>query len=430
MKSKYKLLFSLIMLVIIILPSYSSINIEKISYKKSFSLLNLIDDKQIYLLRVEHYLELQTNADVNDFCVKYACPTDYNYQTPIVVEILDNSSDNIIDYKIENDVDGLNKIVNFSISSMNTNQNCMIHFTIWGLVESFDFNDVPDDVSIPSSKYEVPEDTRIWLSSSDVVQSRRLLIRRTANELQGRDDDVLSYAKNVSHFIKNHRYLLFVLQLRLGVFFKQDAMTTLFINGENVGRAHLACALFRNKNIPARVILVNNDQGFPTQMHYMVEYYVPDYGWVLLDTTRGETPYDTHRQLINRICFIADEDDTKTDYIFRFMKGEERWIWISNDNVTPKYIDCETASRSQMFTESILDLNSFVSDYMFFRTQNVFSQYQKYLGMDLSSENQGYLENAIAFQIQAVHSLNDTEDVNEYVYFIEKAFDEYKKINL
>jgi hypothetical protein len=67
---------------------------------------------------------------------------------------------------------------------------------------------------------------------------------------------------------------------------------------------------------------------------------------------------------------------------------------------------------------------------MFFRTQNVFSQYQKYLGMDLSSENQGYLENAIAFQIQAVHSLTDTEDVNEYVYFIEKAFDEYKKINL
>ena len=67
----------------------------------------------------------------------------------------------------------------------------------------------------------------------------------------------------------------------------------------------------RAKNVPARVLLVHNDQGFWTQMHYMVEYYLPGYGWVLIETTRGETPYETKRQVVNRVCYPEDEEDTK-----------------------------------------------------------------------------------------------------------------------
>jgi hypothetical protein len=276
---------------------------------------------------------------------------------------------------------------------------------------------------------ENPEETRHWLSRSEVVQVNRLRIKITANRLEGEQDSIYSYAKNISSFVLNHRHNLFLIQLWSKIFFSQDALTTLTIGGENIGRSHLACALFRTKNIPARVILVHNDQGFWTQMHYMVEYYMPGYGWILLDPTYGETPYPTNRQIINRICSIDDEDNTKKDYIIRFMKGEERWIWIDTNKVIPYYIDCDTGSKSQMFTETTLETSEFNADYTFFRVQNVFYQYEKFLNKDLIESDEVYLETAIINQIEACNRLVETNNINEFVFFIEKAFDEYKKIN-
>lgn len=401
------------------------------THSTSIPLLELLtaDEKDLYLLRVEHYLELEALETTNAFSVQYAFPPDYGYQVPIVLELLDNTTANILSYSIEKDVVSPNRIVNFSLSSMQQGQHETIHFTIWVLMEYHDFSDIPDDVKMPVNKYDSPEETHQWLSSSDMVQVKRLRIRRTAESLEGPNDTVISYAQNVSYFIKHHRYAFFLIQLWTRTFFKQDALTTLKINGENVGRSHLACALFRNQNIPARVILVHNDQGFWTQMHYMVEYYIPDYGWVLLDTTKGTTPYDTHRQIINRICSIADEDDTKTDYIYRLMRGEERWIWIDTEDVQPYYVDCDTGSKSLMFTETMITAKEFAADYTFFRTQNVFSQYEKYLGSDLSTQDSQHVDQAIEYQIQACKSLIDTGDINEYVFYIEKAYDEYKEIS-
>ncbi|HEC89684.1 MAG TPA: hypothetical protein ENI44_03775, partial [Thermoplasmatales archaeon] len=215
----------------------------------------------------------------------------------------------------------------------------------------------------------------------------------------------------------------------LGLFLSQDAVTTLFINGENVGRSHLACALFRSQNIPARVLLANNDQGFWTQMHYMVEYYIPNYGWVLLDSTKGETPYATKRQVINRICSIEDEDDTKRDYIFPFMTGEERWIWIDTDKVQPYYVDCRTGSKSQMFQESKVSIDTSTAEYAFLRTKTVFHIYEYFLNRNLNTEDTIHLNKAVDYQKQAVHTLAENDDFYQYIYFMDKAYDEYLSID-
>ncbi len=395
----------------------------------SFDILKTdTDTKDLYLLRVEHYLELLATETIDTFTVTYAFPPDYGYQVPILLEIHNDSTAKIINYKIEIDTLKPNRVVNFTISPMEKDSHQLIHFSVWVLVEAFDFNDVPDDTLLPVSKYDLPEETRTWLSRSEMVQKNRILIKRQAAVLERTNDNMLSYAQSVSKFIKNHRYGVFLLQLWTHTFFKQDSMTTLFINGENIGRSHLACALFRTQFVPARVILANNDQGFWTQMHYMVEYYINDYGWVLLDTTKGLTPYPTQRQVINRICSIDDEEDTKRDYIYKFMSGEERWIWISNNNIEPFYYDCDQGSKSQMFTEMTVSLKPFALDYAFFRTQNMFHQYEQFLGMDLSSFHQQHVDNALHYQKDAITSLMETEDINGYIYFIEKAYDEYKSI--
>jgi len=387
------------------------------------------DVKELHLFRGEHYLYINSTENVSEFHILFAFPPDYGYQVPVLLEIFNDTTANISHYQIQDDIDGLNKLINFTIDSIGENELVYIHFTCWVLIQNHDFSDLPGEVKFPR-RWQLPEDTKTWLVSTKVVQKRSILIRHKAQQIRGIRSDVIEFTNDVARYIKWHRFGLFLLQLRLGIFFSQDAKTTLFINGENVGRSHLSCAFFRSQNIPARVLLAHNDQGFWTQMHYMVEYYVPEYGWVLLDSTKGETPYETKRQIINRICFPEDEDNTKTDYIFPYMKGEERWLWIDNEYVSPYYVDCDAGSKSQMFSESEVTTDSFTADYAFLLTQMVFHQYQQYLGKNLTGENQQHFENATIYEKQAIEKLIETDDVNDYIYYMDSAFDEYKEIEL
>jgi len=389
----------------------------------------VIDEQELHLLRGEHYLYVNATENVDEFHIRFVFPPDYGYQVPIYLEIYNDTTANISQYQIEDDTDGLNKLIKFTIDPMAENESALIHFSCWVLVKNHDFSDLPKEQKFPR-RLKLPEETKTWLKRTKVVQKNSPLIRFKARQLRGIKNDMIRFAGRVAPFIKLHRYFLFLIQLRFGIFLSQDARKTLFINGENVGRSHLACALFRSQRIPARVLLAHNDQGFWTQMHYMVEYYVPDYGWVLLDSTKGKTPYETKRQIINRICFPGDEQDTKADYILPYMKGEERWLWIDTNDVYPYYVDCDRGSKSQMFIESEILTDSYKADYSFLLTQIVFHQYEQYLGMNLSSENQQHFENATMYQKQAMEELIETEDPNDYIYYMDSAFDEYKEIDV
>ena len=330
-------------------------------------------EKELYLLRGEHYLYLNASDNVNEFLLRFVFPPDYQYQVPTLLEIYNDTTADIHHYQIEDDTNEPNKIINFTIGRMQKDESVLLHFSCWILVKNHEFEDLPNYIKFPK-KRDLPEETKTWLTSTKVVQVHNILIKYKARQIRGFSNNLIRFAERVAPFIKQHRFLLFAIQLNMGIFFSQDAFTTLLINGENVGRSHLACAFFRGYNVPARVLLAHNDQGFWTQMHYMVEYYCPGYGWVLIDPTAGKTPYATKRQIINRICFPEDEENTKTDYIFRFMKGEERWLWIENENVQPYYVDCKTGSKSKMFYEGEVETDSFTADYAFLLTQLVFHQ--------------------------------------------------------
>ncbi len=385
------------------------------------------DNQELDLLRVEHYLYVNASADVGTFHIRFSFPPDYQYQVPLMLEIYnDSTTSDIVHYQIENDTNEPNKIINFTIGAMQKDESVLLHFSCWVLVKNHDYSDLPRYVKIPK-KYQLPEDTKVWLASTEVVQTHSLLIRHKARQLHGLSDNLIRYAGRIAPFIRNHRFGLFVLELYSGLLLSQDARTTLLINGENVGRSHLACAFFRIYNIPARVLLVNNDQGFWTQMHYMVEYYCPGYGWVLVETTGGKTPYDTKRQVVNRVCYPKDEEDTKNDYIFPLMKGEERWLWIDNINVFPFYVDCKSGSKSQMFSEAVVSIDSLTANYAFVLTQMVFRLYQKYLGENLTGENLQHFQNASMYQKEAIITLKGNNPEG-YISFLNRAYDEYKEI--
>jgi hypothetical protein len=387
-----------------------------------------IEEQDLYLLRVEHYLYVNASDDAGIFHIRFSFPPDYAYQVPLLLELYNDSTlSAIVHYDIENDTLPPNKIINFTLNPMKKYDSVLLHFSCWVLLKNHNFDDLPPYIKIPK-KYQLPEETKQWLVSTKEVQLHSLLIRNKAQQLHGLSNNLIRYAGRIAPFIKNHRYAFFVFELRTGLLLSQDARTTLLMNGENVGRSHLACAFFRTYHIPARVLLVNNDQGFWTQMHYMVEYYCPGYGWVLLETTRGISPYATYHQVINRVCYPQDEEDTKKDYIFPFMKGEERWLWIDNEYVSPYYVDCNTGSKSQMFTEANISTDQMTADYAFVLTQMVFRQYQGFLGKNLSSENQEHFQNAIMYQQQAIFTLKQSQSFDGYLNLLNMAYDEYQDI--
>ena len=420
MKKSSKIIVCFILVSIVIISSFTAVSLN-ISFEKTEA------DVDLHLLRVEHYLEISANDSTDVFNVKYACPPTYGLQVPVFIEIFEDSDADILSYKIEDDVaHPPNKFVNFTIDGMNKDEHKLIHFTVWVLVKHNDFSDLPKSKKFPVFE-NLPSETKTWLVGTEVTQKDHFLINLRSKILRAGDEDMISYAKKIAPFIKKHRYLLFLAQLNLRMFLSQDAVTTLLINGENVGRSHLACALFRNQSIPSRVLLVNNDQGFWTQMHYMVEYYVPDYGWVLLDTTKGKTPYNTSRQVINRICYPSDENDTKVDYIFKLMEGEERWIWIKNENVTPYYVDCDQGSKSQMFSENIVKTCEQVYIACFNSTKNMFEMYQEFQSMNLTESDLDFFENATGFQQDAIDSFMQ-DDIMNYYYNVQRSIEEFNKI--
>jgi hypothetical protein len=112
------------------------------------------------------------------------------------------------------------------------------------------------------------------------------------------------------------------------------------------------------------------------------------------------------------------------------MKGEERWLWINTEDVYPYFVDCDRGSKSQMFSESEITTDSYKVDYSFLLTQIVFHQYEKYLGMNLTGENQQHFQNATNYQKQSIAKLMETTYLNDYIYYMDSAFDEYKEIDL
>jgi hypothetical protein len=151
---------------------------------------------------------------------------------------------------------------------------------------------------------------------------------------------------------------------------------------------------------------------------------------VLIETTGGKTPYETKRQVVNRVCYPEDENDTKWDYIFPFMKGEERWFWINNKNIYPYYVDCNEGSKSQMFSEAIASTDFQTANDTITLTKNVFYYYHYYLGENLDDEDLLHFQNATDYQIQALNVLIDTNAIENYLYYMYLSYEEYRLIEL
>jgi hypothetical protein len=391
-------------------------------------------DQELNLLKGDFYLYLDAIENVSTFNIRYAFPPEYGYQYPIYLEILDDSTANITDYKIEDEANIPNKVINFTIGELKTNKQVLIHFNCWVLSKSYNFEDLPEFVEIPSIN-DIPNETKKWLEPTEVVQSENILIKLRAWQMKlFTENNLLKLAEKTAKFCKNHRYLLYLIQFNLQKILQfppQDALTTLLVNGECPGRSHLGCALFRANGIPARVILaMPHRYDFWYEMHYMMEYYSHDFNWILTEVHHADTPFPPQNQIILRICYPEDENNTQADFMYPRMKCLERWLWIDNESIKPYYVDCKEGSKIKSFNENsvVVDLN--VANDSIDLTTEVFNKFQNYLKINLEGNNLNHFENASDYIKQAINELDNSIDSFGYIYYLDKANDEFNLITI
>jgi hypothetical protein len=386
---------------------------------------------ELDLLRGEYYLYINATEDVNSFNIKYSFPPIYRNQTPIIMEIIeDNTPSDILNYKIENDTNIPNKIVNFTISPMSKNEEKCLHFNYWVLVKNYNYSDLPKGLPILKIN-ELPLETRKWLSSTEIVQANKIRIKLRAKLIKFLTNNVLKFAKRIANFAKSHRYLFFIISHRFKLFGPQDALTTLKRNGECPGRSHLGCALFRAENVPARVVIAAPSYDFWYEAHYMIEYFSGSkYGWILTEVHQAKTPFEPKNQIIMRICYPEDENNSQASFIYPKMTCLERWFWIENEYVIPYYKDLKEGSKTRMINENEVISEKIPGEDAMNLTKEVFYKYEYYLGMNLTGLNLVKFQSAVSYQMKAIDILKDSIDAYGYIYWMNEASKKYDEIFL
>lgn len=365
----------------------------------------------VYLLCLELEYPLQVFEDVDSFNFTCAVPCNYEEQVPIFFEVCNDTTANITGYGLVSQ-DPPNNVINFTIAPMEKYEKVILHLKYWVLVKNKHYDDLPEYVEMPKLD-DIPEETKIWLESTNAIQSNNSEVIETANQIRNNNSNLIEVAENISEYMRE-------VPVQGGV--PQDALSALHYGGVCTGHANLGTALFRANNIPAKDLIVIPTGGGWLQWHFISEYYCPDYGWVWVETSLGQTPFEPKNDVVIRVNYPEDENEAGVNH-----GGVEQIYWLSTDNVFVVYGGTDEMSYTGAWSESESFVNSECANNAFLITQSVHSLYINYTGKNLSDENKTHFENAISAQKTAIEFLS-ANDLNSYIEKMCVALDEYNAI--
>jgi hypothetical protein len=418
------------------------------------------DEEQVlYLLKGKTYFTLYAIEDVNSFNVIFSIPPNYQSQAPIFLKILDNTTANIIDYRIENDTNPPNKILNFTIGNINKKERTYLNFEYWTLSTNRDYKELSDHIDFPDES-EFPEEIKLWFYPTESVQSDRFIFKIKVNQLIDRsNNNLLTFAENVGYLTKTkrgdydpntrkpkQRYYLINAAIpnilyrlfpeKFNYFHRQffiykghnliiatpmfeDAFSVYFNKGTCVGQANLAAALFRAAGVPAK-ILICEPIPFPNVYHCIVQYYIPDYGWIWMDQSNAWHPFPPKLRIVLRVCY--PEDENNAGHGLKKYGGVLQDRWIKNDKVFGS-----VTRGKPLRDENNMTVDFEFGNVVFNLTQDVWELFTKFAGRDLGFENNQHILNSTIAQQSAVECFYKS-NIDGYLFNMTYAYNEYLKI--
>jgi len=248
---------------------------------------------RLYLQSATGSLTVSGWASCDTYQAYFHVPIPFHEQAPLLLDI---DCPDMIDYRFVRE-DPPNLLVAARMLNTSSTQ---IDWTCWVLVKENSYPDFPTYVPIPTPS-ELPDSVRQWLDTTDCCQVSDLLVQSTADSLRDTTSNLMKVAQDVCDYCYDipwefpHQPSAF------------DAVYALKWGNSCTGRAHAAAALLRACGIPARTLLNMPVSSSSYDMHWIIDYYVPGYGWVRMESSSGINPMQPQNELVVRACHPGDE---------------------------------------------------------------------------------------------------------------------------
>jgi len=231
----------------------------------------------LYIQRIEGNLSVDRRAQQNPYQIYFHIPVPFRWQVPIHFEL---ECDQLIDYRFVA-VDPPNVVCCARLTPAPLTE---LTWQAWVLTKMEAWADLPTFVNV-SELASLPDSVLPFLQATDCCQVDDPLVQNRAQILGGSCINILDQADAICDYVEAipgglpHTPIAF------------DAVYTLRYGNSCTGHAHAATALLRALGIPARNLL-NVSSMFlgPMDQHWIIEFFLPTYGWVLMETAKGELP--------------------------------------------------------------------------------------------------------------------------------------------
>ena len=362
---------------------------------------------RVYLRRAIGELDITSNSSTETYEAYFHVPIPFQEQVPILIEV---ESPYLIDYRFVH-LNSPNVIV---AARMNRGSGTQITWTAWVLVKENTYDDLPTFVPIPTPE-ELPDSVKKWLVPTDCAQLDAPIVQEIAEEILGTTTNLMVLADDICDYCYDipwqfpHSPSAF------------DAVYTLTWGNSCTGHAHAGAALFRANGIPARSLL-----NIPTwysgylDMHWIIDYFVPDYGWVRMETSTGQHPTFAEQEIVVFACNPEDE------YPLYFPCGIEG-IWHTSDPVMGM-MNPYWGGAHRAFNVNYINEETGIIEQAHALTDSVFCYYSRYWGINMTPGQQACFQNALAYQTMALTNLQGM-DLNSYIANMQLALNSYRDVN-
>ena len=360
----------------------------------------------IYLKKAVGELKIDKASTEKTYELYFLIPISFQEQVPILIEI---DSPHLIDYRFIH----LNPPNVIAVARMKQASNTWLTWTAWILIKQNPYSDFPRHVPIPDLE-QLPDSVKKWLEATDCVQISAPIVQNIAQTVRDTTSNLMVLAQNICDYCYNIPWEWPHLPFAL------DAVYALTWGSSCTGHAHAGVALFRANGIPARTLLSMPIGTQGLEMHWILQYFIPEYGWVRMETSTGQHPNYPSNQIITLACNPEDE------FPLFFPSGIEGY-WHSSDPALGMFSLNRNVAHS---TFSIAAKRSTISEtinLLHTLSDSVFIYYSNYWGIILTPTQDVHFQSALNYQASALFNLQ-SNDLAGYISNMQLALENYQKV--
>lgn len=252
---------------------------------------------------------------------------------------------------------------------------------------------------IPFTELEnLPDSVTQWLAATDQVQINDTFIIQKAIEARDTITDIIRFADAVVQYILKE----VPFPRTNPVFCTLDAFYALKWGGACTSHSHATSALFRNNGIPSRSLL-NLPTGENYAFHWINDYYIPNYGWALMEQGRNFFSIGG-----TAICYVNYPEDEFPVLQFR---GIDNQFTTSDIKVYCGWGLSHNGSCSKSWI-----LNNSKADSIYSISNKVYQLYANVVGRNLTPEQNQIIDSVERNQFLSINCLELKKIDSIYIY--------------